>query len=52
MYIRIKENYLYICFVDLQKAFDSVWRNRLLFKLVKICVGKQLCIMYIMDLTN
>jgi hypothetical protein len=27
---------LIVCFVDLQKAFDSVWRNGLLFKLVKI----------------
>jgi hypothetical protein len=33
---------LFVCFVDLQKAFDSVWRNGLLFKLVKIGVGKQL----------
>ena len=33
---------LFVCFVDLQKAVDSVWRNGLLFKLVKIGVGKQL----------
>ena len=33
---------LFVCFVDLQKAFDSVWRNGLSFKLVKIGVGKQL----------
>ena len=32
---------LFVCFVDLQKAFDSVWRNGLLFKLVKIGVGEQ-----------
>ena len=31
---------LFVCFVDLQKAFDSVWRNGLLFKLVKITAFK------------
>jgi hypothetical protein len=30
---------IYACFVDLRKAFDSVWREALLYKLCKIGVG-------------
>ena len=41
-YVHKNKRKLFVCFVDLQKAFDSVWRNGLLFKLVKIGVGKQL----------
>ena len=41
-YVHKNKRNLFVCFVDLQKAFDSVWRNGLLFKLVKIGVGKQL----------
>ena len=26
---------IYACFIDLQKAFDSVWRTGLLYKLIK-----------------
>lgn len=30
---------LYTCFVDFRKAFDSVWREALLYKLLKIGIG-------------
>ena len=30
---------LYICFVDLKKAFDSVWREGLLYKLLSTGIG-------------
>lgn len=30
---------VYVCFVDFKKAFDSVWRDGLLFKLLQINVG-------------
>jgi hypothetical protein len=40
-YVHKNKRKLFACFVDLQKAFDSVWRNGLLFKLVKIGVGEQ-----------
>ena len=32
-------NYLFTCFIDFTKAFDSVWREGLLYKLLKIGVG-------------
>ena len=35
----MKKKYLYVCFVDLQKAFDSVNRKALMYKLQK-CVDK------------
>lgn len=31
---------VYACFVDFRKAYDSVWRNGLLYKLIKIGVSK------------
>lgn len=40
-YIHKDKKKLYICFVDLRKAFDSVWREGLMFKLMKTGVGKQ-----------
>ena len=33
---------IYVCFVDLKKAFDSLWRNGLLYKLNKLGIGKQM----------
>lgn len=33
------KNKLYACFIDYQKAFDSVWRNGLLYKLLKNDIG-------------
>ena len=41
-YIHKKKQKLFICFVDLQKAFDSVWRDGLLFKLANIGVGEKI----------
>ena len=31
----MKEKKLYACFVDFQKAFDSVWRTMLFYKMIK-----------------
>ena len=31
---------IYVCFVDLQKSFDSLWRVGLLYKLHKLGIGK------------
>ena len=39
-YIHKNRKKIYACFVDLQKAFDSVWRNGLLYKLIKTGMGK------------
>jgi len=30
---------IYACFVDFKKAFDSVWHDGLLFKLLQINIG-------------
>ena len=41
-YVKGKEsgqNKLYVCFVDLKKAFDSVWRDALLYKLLELEIG-------------
>lgn len=38
-YIHKNKNIIYACFVDLRKAFDSVWREALLYKLCKMGVG-------------
>lgn len=39
-YIHKEKKKIYACFVDLKKAFDSVWREALLVKLHRIGVGK------------
>lgn len=36
---RASKSYLYICFIDFSKAFDTVWRNALLYKLIQIGIG-------------
>ncbi len=30
------KSHLYLCFVDLKSAFDTVWRDELLYKLYKM----------------
>ena len=35
---RASRKYLYVCFVDFKKAFDTVWRKAMLFKLLKMGV--------------
>ncbi len=34
----VKSN-LFVCFVDFSKAFDTVWRNALLYKLIQVGLG-------------
>ena len=34
-------NYLFSCFIDFSKAFDSVWREGLLYKLLRLGVGEK-----------
>jgi hypothetical protein len=41
-YIHKKKMKMHACFVDLRKAFDSVWREALLYKLCKMGVGLHL----------
>jgi hypothetical protein len=36
---KLPRKYLFCCFVDFKSAFDTVWRNGLLFKLLKAGVG-------------
>lgn len=44
------KSYLYVCFIDFSAAFDTVWRNALIYKLTQIGVGGQflatICDMY------
>ena len=39
-YLHKNKRKLYFCFVDFKKAFDSVWRDGLLYKLAEIGIGK------------
>ena len=36
----LKGKQLFSCFVDFKSAFDTVWRDGMLFKLTKFGVGK------------
>ena len=36
---RAGKSYLYVCFIDFSSAFDTVWRNALLYKLTQIGIG-------------
>jgi exonuclease III len=36
---KIPRKYLFACFVDFKSAFDTVWRNALLVKLIKLGIG-------------
>jgi exonuclease III len=44
------KSYLYVCFIDFSAAFDTVWRNALIYKLTKIGIGGKflatICNMY------
>ena len=36
---RVSRTNLYVCFVDFRSAFDTVWRQALLYKLLKMDIG-------------
>jgi len=36
---RAGKSYLYVCFIDFSKAFDTVWRNALLYKSIHVGIG-------------
>lgn len=38
-YIHKNKKKLYVCFIDLKKAFDSLWRKGLMYKLLKCGIG-------------
>ena len=38
-YIKRSEKYLFTCFVDFKSAFDTVWRNGIIFKLIKLGIN-------------
>ena len=38
-YVHCHQENVYTCFVDFRKAFDSAWRDGLLYKLLQINVG-------------
>jgi hypothetical protein len=40
-YLYQNKQKIYSCFVDLRKAFDSLWHNGLLYKLISNGVGKK-----------
>ena len=41
-YLNKKREKIYACFVDLRKAFDSLWHNGLRYKLIQSKVGKKM----------
>jgi hypothetical protein len=41
-YLTKKKSKVYSCFIDLRRAFDTVWHAGLLYKLKKDNVGKKL----------
>lgn len=36
---RAGKSYLFVCFIDFSAAFDTIWRNALLYKLTQIGIG-------------
>ena len=42
-HMKKKRKKVFACFVDFRKAFDSVWRKGLLFKLYKWGIGNKFC---------
>ena len=41
-YLSLLKKPIYACFVDLRKAFDSIWRKALFFKLMSAGVGRKM----------
>jgi hypothetical protein len=41
-YLHKHKQKIYVCFIDLQKAFDSLWRTGLLYKFGKLGIGKNM----------
>jgi hypothetical protein len=41
-YLHKHEQKKYVCFIDLQKSFDSLWRTGLLCKFGKLGIGKNM----------
>ena len=41
-YLHKHKEKIYVCFIDLQKAFDSLWRTGLLYKIGKLGIGKNM----------
>ena len=41
-YLSLNKKPIYVCFVDLRKAFDSVWRKALFYKLLSCGIGKKM----------
>ena len=41
-YLHKHKQKIYVCFIDLQKAFDSLWRTGLLCKFGKLGIGKNM----------
>lgn len=38
-YLDIKKDNFYLCYVDFSKAFDTVWRSALMYKMYKKGIG-------------
>ncbi len=38
---RLQKSPLYLCFIDLKSAFDTVWRDGLIYKLVRLKLSKR-----------
>ena len=41
-YLNLKKKPLFICFVDLRKAFDPIWRTALLYKILSQGIGSKM----------
>ena len=51
-YFHKNKSKIYICFIDFQKAFDSVWRDGLLYKISQLGIGSKLFKIIKSQLTN
>ena len=41
-YLQLNKKTIYVCFVDLRKAFDSIWRKALFYKLMANGIGEKM----------